>query len=243
MGGERVRTRAIVVGVLLAGSAAGGSSWVQWDPRDPVAVEGLEKALRADDMAGELEEYIEFDPLSVVPDERFRAAFPQLNASDVRVEHCQFGSPGGGVAILEFTPEKTSEVEVQRKVVRCHHDPARRASRCELIREVGYHLGDPGQAFRVSDKLDRTTALALMRLLASGSFRSEVPDFPPTHWPDQWWSQNAGRYLEPAVLEPGPNRFELSLAGCACKLTLVLEYGSNRTRDEVLIVGRTSICI
>jgi hypothetical protein len=194
-------------------------------------------------MGDQLEEYVEFDPLSVVPDDRFRAAFCQLKDADSRVHHCQLGSTGGNIVTVEFTPEQTSDTSVQRKVFRCQHDSGRRASSCEFARETAYHLGDPAQVFRVSDDVEPSEAIKLMRLLANRTFRSEVSGFPPGDWPDEWWARHSGRYLGRAVHKPGAHRFELSLAGCACRQHLVLEYGSLRTRSEVVIVDQFMQCI
>src|SRR5262245_38909843 len=83
-----VMRRILLLSLFLVGcqSPPQGSGWIVWDPPDPVRVEELKKAVA--DRAGNdpapitLDELLESDPLSAVPDERFCAAFPQLKPSD-----------------------------------------------------------------------------------------------------------------------------------------------------------------
>jgi hypothetical protein len=238
--------------VLLAGcqAAAPGPSgkWIDWEPRDLARVEAARHELRSIELEypdGEpitVEELIEFDPLNFVPDYRFREAFAEIDDRAVRVHHCQLGSTGSYAVTVAFTPRPTSETTAELRFLQCENDSTRKASFCEFAPETGYHLNNPQQVFRLGN-IDHTVGIAIMRLLSEGSFRSEAPGFPPPDWPDGWWSEHAGRYLGTAVHNPHPNRFELSFGGCACRPYAVLEYGSPRATDEVLIVDLSVLCI
>jgi hypothetical protein len=243
--------RACLLLLFLAGcQTPPRGAWIAWDPPDPARVEELKKVVagwKADDPSENpitLDQLLEFDPLSAVPDQRFRAAFAQLKETDVRIYGCQLGSTGSNTAVIEFTNEAVSETEVRRKAFTCELDPERRASLCTYAPDLAYRLPGSDQVFRISDEIDPATGIRVMELLARGAYRSEIPDFPPRDWPAGWASEHAGRYLGLAYSgDKGPNRYHLSLAGCACWQNLVLEYGSARAEAEVIIVGQSMLCI
>ena len=99
-----------------------GSAWIRWEPRDPELLRQLDESLRETDLWDERDFALRFDPLAVVPDSRFRAAFDEIGESDERIHHCQMGSTASGVLTMRFTPEVVSSSEVRLKNLRCQND-------------------------------------------------------------------------------------------------------------------------
>ena len=228
--------------VIFAVADSPAGSWVAWEPRDSALVREVseELASRPESNRVPLDFKLAVDPLSVVPDERFRSVFPQLKPSDSRIAHCQMGSTAGNSLTIEFTPTEVSDTTVGRKLLYCDHDSKRRASFCNLNLETGYRLPHSNQVFGLGKGLNPSTALSLMALLARGSYRIESPHPLPPHWPKEWWTHQAGQHLS---IAPGSNRFDLSSPGCGCWKHLILEYGSARTKSEVFIVDLNEICV
>jgi hypothetical protein len=240
-----VRRPLLVVVALLAA----GCRWhaIPWEPRDPERVAALRAAVLADhdpaqpDSAqARIEAELARDPLSVVPDQRFRSAFSQLDPGDRRLDACPRSFTAGGLASLEFTPEETSATEARRKFVRCTRDEKSRVSHCRFASEKGYHLPGSDQVFGVGDGVEIPQAIGLMTLLAAGRWRSEIPDDPTPGWPASWGAQHAGRKL---VRTPEPDRYELTLPGCGCSQVLLIEYGSPRASDQVILLDFQRFCV
>lgn len=135
----RLKASVALISTMLFGCQSSWSNadtvperaWISWQPHDLSRVAELREDLRTYNRESEDEpftvtEMIEFDPLSVVPDERFRAAFPQLSDTDNRIDECQMGSTGMNLGTIEFTAHRSSATTVRRKILRCSQDQERR---------------------------------------------------------------------------------------------------------------------
>lgn len=195
-------------------------------------------------MSDDLEFALAFDPLSVVPESRIRAPFPQIRPSDARLYHCQMGSTAGNIATLRFTPEQISSSEVRTKNLRCSKSDERAASSCEFYSETAYHLNDPANFFRIDDSVDKEVGLDLMARLARGDFESAIDDFPPNDWPERWYSEHVGRFLSlDSRRESGPDWYSLWLPGCGCSQILVFHLPSTDPGARLILVDQSVLCV
>ena len=235
--------------LLCVALLASGCRWhaIPWRPRDPEREALLRAAVLADhdparpeSAQARIDAELARDPLSVVPDRRFRSVFSQLEPGDQRLDQCQQSAAVGALASLEFTPEETSPTEARRKFVRCTKDEKSQVSYCRFASEKGYHLPGSDQVFGVGDGVEIPQAIGLMTLLAAGRWRSEIPDDPTPDWPANWGAQHAGRKL---VRTPEPNRYELTLPGCGCSQVVLVEYGSRRASDQVILLDFERFCV
>ncbi len=221
-----------------------GSAWIAWRPRDPELLRQLDQSLRKADLWDERDFALEFDPLSVVPDSRFRTAFEEIEEGDERIHHCQMGSTASGVATIRFTPEVVSMSEVRLKNLRCRNDDELSASLCEFYAEPAFHLDDPVNFFRVHEAVPGETALQLMELLADGQFTSEIEGFPPSDWPIGWASDHRERFLSlDNRREAVAGQYALSLPGCGCSQILIFRFDESACVQWLTLVDHYVMCI